>query len=112
MRVVFQSDREKAAFSDARRRRKGYGDVLGKKIGDRLDDLEAADCLDDMRHLPGRCHALREDRAGQFAVSLEGNTRLVFTPDHNPVPQLPAGGPDWNQITRITILEVVDYHGK
>jgi proteic killer suppression protein len=60
---------------------------------------------------PGNCHALRADRLGQFALSLWGSYRLVFEPNHNPIPRLPDGGIDRAVVTRIRILEVVDYHG-
>jgi len=36
--------------------------------------------------------------------------RLIFEPDHNPVPQKPDGGLDWTQVTRIRVIEITDYH--
>lgn len=71
----------------------------------------AAPTLIDMEKVPGRCHQLQGNRAGQFAVSLWGAHRLVFLPDHDPVPRLPDGGIDRSRVTRIVIKEVVDYHG-
>jgi len=63
-----------------------------------------------MSQAPGRCHALSSNRAGQFAVHLWGQYRLVFYPDHDPVPRTPEGEIDLANITKITIAEVVDYH--
>ena len=65
-----------------------------------------------MDGVPGNCHQLSADRDGKFAVDLWGPYRLTFAPDHDPVPTLPDGGIDKSQVTKITIEEVVDYHGK
>jgi proteic killer suppression protein len=77
----------------------------------RLASLLAAPTLKDMDGVPGRCHALGADRHGQFAVSLGGSHRLIFIPDHDPIPTLPDGGIDLTLVTKISITEVVDYHG-
>jgi proteic killer suppression protein len=68
--------------------------------------------LRDLEGVPGNCHQLHADRAGDFAMYLWGSYRLVFQPDHDPVPELPAGGIDRALVTRIIVKEVVDYHGK
>lgn len=67
--------------------------------------------MSDMEGVPGHCHQLTADRAGQFAVNLLGGSRLIFTPDHNPVPPTADGGIDRSRVTRIRIEEVVNYHG-
>lgn len=59
---------------------------------------------------PDRCHQLVGDRAGQFAVDLTRSKRLIFEPDHDPVPRQEDGGIDREMVTSIMILEVVDYH--
>jgi proteic killer suppression protein len=64
-----------------------------------------------MANVPGHCHALTEDRAGQFALDLWSSYRLVFEPADNPLPLLPDGGLDRHQVRRVRILEVVNYHG-
>ncbi len=91
---------------------KNYGADVAKVLNRRLNQLAAAENLETMRHLPGRCHELRGDRAGRLAVSLTGNLRLVFEPADDPVPRKADGGLEWSGITEVTILEVEDYHGK
>ena len=59
---------------------------------------------------PERCHQLRENRKGQYAVDLNQSLRLVFEPNHNPVPTLADGGIDLERVTAITIIGVIDYH--
>ena len=88
-----------------------HGAARAKLIARRLSNLRAADTLADMRHFPGRCHELREDRRGQLALSLDGPYRLIFEPADDPVPCLPGENLDWAHVTTIRILEVVDYHG-
>lgn len=83
---------------------------MAKRLRSRLDDLQAATCLEDLRHTPGRLHQLSGDRAGQFAIDLEHPRRLVFIPQHNPPPRTPEGGLDWRQITAIEIIAIIDYH--
>lgn len=59
---------------------------------------------------PDRRHMLSGDRAGQYAVDLVHPRRLIFEPNHDPIPRLPDGGVNLKEVTSITILEVVDYH--
>ena len=88
---------------------------LGRQLEAReapLASLEAAPTLTDMDGVPGNCHPLRADREGQFAVHLWGRYRLVFEPNHEPIPLLDDGGIDKALVTNIVITEVVDYHGR
>ena len=59
---------------------------------------------------PERRHLLSSGRRGQYAVDLVHPYRLVFEPDHDPVPRTADGGIDIDRVTAITIMEVVDYH--
>ena len=76
----------------------------------RVASLAAAPTLADMRGVPGRFHQLTGDHAHQFALTINANERLVFESDHNPLPTLPDGGVDLAAVTRIRIIELVDYH--
>jgi len=53
---------------------------------------------------------MREDRAGQLSLDLDGPYRLIFKPAHDPVPAKPDGGLDWSGVTAVSILEVRDTH--
>jgi len=101
---------EKSCASDKQGRRK-FGANQWKLLKRRLASLVAAPTLKDMDGVPGRCHPLGADRNGQFALSLWGSYRLIFVPDHDPIPTLLDGGIDLVRITQISITEVVDYHG-
>ena len=59
---------------------------------------------------PDRAHPLKGDREGQFAVDLVHPQRLVFEPNHEPIPRSEDGGIDVEQVTAIVIVDVTDYH--
>jgi toxin HigB-1 len=79
-------------------------------IKSRLASLLAAETLADMSNVPGRCHALTADRAGQFAVHLLEPYRLVFVPVVHQSASGPDGALDLKRVTAISILEIVNYH--
>lgn len=87
-----------------------YGDRMARVIRTRLDDLDAAENLEDMRNIAGRCHELVGDRAGQLSVDLVHPQRLIFTPEGEPIPRKPDGGLDWTQIRYVRILGIEDTH--
>jgi plasmid maintenance system killer protein len=87
-----------------------HGQVCARKATARLQDLEAAASLEDMRTLPGKCHELSGDRAGQLAITLSGGKRLILEPASNPIPARPDGGLDWTNVRSIRVLAIDDYH--
>ena len=88
-----------------------FGAESAKKLGMRLQAIEAADCLADLFTLPQcRCHPLNGDRKGQFAVDLKHPFRLVFEPRHDPMPLADDGGIDLSRVTAVKVLAVEDYH--
>ena len=87
-----------------------YGADMAKQIRKRLDDLDAAATLEDMRSLPGRCEELTGDRSGELSVRLTANYRLIFQTNHDPMPVKADGGLDWTQVTAVEVTEVIDYH--
>jgi plasmid maintenance system killer protein len=111
MDIDFRTTKLRKACSSDKAMRAEWGDQMAKKLKRRLADLEAAVCLEDMRALPGRFHQLKGDRSGEFAAALSGQYRLIFRPDHDPVPTMKDGGVDWAQITALVVIDVgVDYH--
>ena len=100
-------------FNKTKKLRREYGAKMAKVIRRRLDDLADAECLEDMRHLPGRCHELSGDRKGTLSVDLRKQYRLIFRPRvEGPAPTRPDGGLDWQAVDAIEIVEVDDTHGK
>lgn len=87
---------------------KELGDIGARKLQMRLFELESATRVTDL--VQGRPHELTGDRAGCFALDLAGGRRLVFAPDHDPLPTRPDGGTDWTQVTIVCIQYIGDYH--
>jgi proteic killer suppression protein len=87
-----------------------FGD-MAEVIMNRLQVLARANHLGQVPHTkPTRRHQLSGARREQFAVDLLHPYRLVFRPDHNPLPQRLDGGVDLNAVIAIEIIEIIDYH--
>jgi proteic killer suppression protein len=110
MEIGFAKSKLAKLCNSEKKLRGEYGPRMAGLIQQRLMDLAAAETLEVMRTLPGRCHQLTENLAGLFAVDLVHPDRLVFRPDHDPVPKLSSGGIDWSRVTRIEIVGIGDYH--
>lgn len=112
MKVFFLSGKLQKQCSESRLMTKAFGAQVAGKIQQRLDDLYDAGCLEDMRHLPGRCHELKGERRGQLALCLNENYRLVFVPAERPLPLKFDGGLDWKLVDAVSVVSVEDYHGQ
>lgn len=77
---------------------KMYGTQMAEKIQRRIDQIKAADSVEQMiQYKVGRCHPLHQNRKNQFAVDLVHPMRLVFEKNGNEI-----------QVAKI--IEIVDYH--
>jgi proteic killer suppression protein len=111
MEINFSSRTLQKVCNSEKEMRTKFGKPLAERLQQRLAELKAAETLEDIRWLPpARCHELSQDRKGQVAVDLVQPKRLIFEPDHNPVPRKPDGGLDWPHVTRIRVIEIIDYH--
>ena len=110
MKIDFLSVKDKDFFGNSKEVIKKHGPENDKKLRNRLDDLDAAQSMDDLLNLPGKWEELKNDRAGQFSARLHGGLRLIVKPQKQPPPTKPDGGLDWRAIDSIHIIEMVDYH--
>lgn len=113
MDVYFRTSKFRKHTETIASAQREWGERRGKLLRRRLDELAAAvPSLEMMRKLPGaRCHELTGNLKGKLAVDLDHPYRLLFEPAHDSVPRKPDGGLDWTQVTAITVLEIIDYHG-
>lgn len=112
MEVCFASRKMQKTCSSEKEMKREWGNVLAKKLQQRLMELKAADTLDDISRLPpARCHELKGGRKGELSLDVTHPYRLVFRPDHDPSPFKSDGGLDWTKVTKVVVLEVVDTHG-
>ena len=78
----------------------------------RLDEIRDANSLAVLKTLPqARCHPLKGDLEGRWAVDLEHPYRLTFELAHDPLPGRDDGSLDVDRVTAIRIIGVEDYHG-
>lgn len=108
MVIRFRTRRLHVIANDGKAARKALGKRCADLLRKRLDDLQAADDLEVMRYLPGRCHELAGDRAGQLALDLEHPRRLVIEPLDGDRSE--NGGLDWSTVTAVEVVEIIDYH--
>ena len=114
MDISFKSTRLEKQFNEGRQLEKVHGSCRARAIRLRMTVLRAALNLKDFwppKSGPCRCHELTEGkRRGQLSVDLDHPYRLIFVPNHKPVPVKRDGGLDWEQVTAITIIGIEDTH--
>jgi proteic killer suppression protein len=108
--INFESKELARRCSEKKQRVRAWGSDGAKKVNLRLQQLQAARTLADMRALPGRCHELKGERAGHLSIDLHHPYRLVFRPTADPPPIKDDGGLDWTEVDAVTVMEIVDYH--
>lgn len=108
--VLFVNTKLKELCESERALQREHGQSCARKVSGRLQDLEAALSLEDIRSLPGACHELTGDRAGQLAIRVGGGKRLILEPASNPTPVKEDGGLDWLEVRAVRIVAIHDYH--
>ena len=59
---------------------KAYGELVARKYIQRVNIIKTARDINELKRLPAlRCHQLKGERLGQWAVNLTGYQRLIFT---------------------------------
>lgn len=98
MRITYRSRKIEKVCTIASEAEKEYGAEMASKIHQRIDEIGAADTVEEMVQFRiGRCHLLKGNRKGQYAVDLIHPYRLVFEKNGNEI-----------QIAHV--MEIVDYH--
>ena len=111
MEITFRNRKLARVFISRDTLAREYGARMERTITNRLAVLGSARTLAMVPTIPPvRRHLLSGGRRGQYAVDLVHPHRLVFEPDHDPVPRTTDGGINVDRVTAITIMEVVDYH--
>jgi proteic killer suppression protein len=108
MEITFAKKKWQELCEQERLAQKRLGAKCAKKLKTQLAIIRVANCVKEL--VIGNPHPLIEDRAGQFAVNLEGGNRLVFKPDDDPIPLTNDGSIDWPNVTAVCIVFIGDYH--
>ncbi len=109
MEVGFDDPRLEKLCRSEKELRKQFGVVRARKLEARIKSLTAAESLDEMRQLPGRCHELTANLAGILSLDLDHPYRLLFRPKDATAPGA-GGGLDWKQVTSVVLMSVTDTH--
>lgn len=82
MLVKFRKKKLEKCYRQSKEASKAFGAEVAKKYIQRINIIKNTRNLDELKQLPGlRCHPLKGDREGQYAVNLTGFYRLIFTLD-------------------------------
>ena len=80
MEIRFRTRKLQKQYHNHREAEKAYGREVARKYVLRVNTIKAARDINELRSLPVlRCHPLKGDRQGQWAINLTGFYRLIFT---------------------------------
>ena len=110
MRLSYKNKKLEACLTTDKGLTKTYG-RLAKKIKQRRLQLESADNLWVISTIKVlRLHPYHGDRQGIWSIDIQENWRMLFTIDHDPIPQLEDGGVNLKAVTIIRIESIEDPH--
>jgi len=82
LKVEFKNKKLEKCHKDSKEAIKKYGEQVGRKYIQRVDLISDADTSEDLVAMKSlRCHPLKGDRDGQWAMNLTGFDRLIFQYD-------------------------------
>jgi len=82
LEVVFRTRKLKKEYTSSKDATKAYGLNVARKYIQRVNIIKNAFDIDELLLLPGlRCHPLKGERRGQYALNLTGFYRLIFSLD-------------------------------
>ncbi|MCC8067737.1 MAG: type II toxin-antitoxin system RelE/ParE family toxin [Clostridiales bacterium] len=98
MHITYKNKKLEKICTNAKTAEKIYGKLMAEKIHQRIDEISASSNVEMMIQFHiGRCHMLKQNRKGQYAVDLIHPYRLIFEKNGE-------------EIQIANILEIVDYH--
>lgn len=98
MQISYKNKKIEKICTDTSYARKKYGLDMAIKIHQRVNEIKASDNVENMiKYRIGRCHELKGDRSGDYAVDLVQPYRLTFSVERN-------------EVMIALIKEIIDYH--
>ncbi len=111
MHVSFSTRKLQKACNSEKEMKAEWGPKMATKLQQRLMELQAAETLDQISRVPpARCHEHTQNNKGKLSVDLGHPYRLMFEPNHDPVPTKPDGGLDWSKVTAVVVMGIEDPH--
>ncbi len=79
MIVKFKTRQLETCYRQYRKANKTFGEQIARKYIQRIDIIQQSQNLDELMKLPGlRCHPLKGEKKGQYAINLTSFYRLIF----------------------------------
>lgn len=98
MQISYKNKKIEKICTDTSYARKKHGLDMAIKIQQRVNEIKASDNVENMiKYGIGRCHELKGDRSGDYAVDLVQPYRLTFSVERN-------------EVMIALIKEIIDYH--
>lgn len=110
MIITFSDKKFQKIVHDNKKLNQKMGSLRADKIRLRLNQLNDAVTLEDVRNLAGKYHELKSNRKGQWACDLDQPYRLIFKPHEDPIPTDDKGWYIWSEIRGVEIIEITNYH--
>ena len=80
MEVRFRTRRLEKQYQSHKEAERAYGKEVARKYIQRVNIIKQARNIEELKALPGlRCHPLKGNRQGQWAIYLTGFYCLIFT---------------------------------
>lgn len=80
MEVIFRTRKLRKCYLESQLAIRTWGYEVGQRYIQRIDIIQEARDINELCQLPALdCHPLKGSRKGQYAVSLTGFWRLIFT---------------------------------
>jgi len=77
--VKFKTRQLRTCYLQHRKARQAFGETVARRYIQRINIIQNTQSIDELMRLPAlRCHALKGDRSGQYAINLTGFYRLIF----------------------------------
>lgn len=80
MVVAFRTNKLERCYRQSKKAVREFGPDIARRYIQRIDIIKSTRSIEELQQLPGlRCHPLKGNRAGQWAINLTGFYRLIFT---------------------------------
>ena len=110
MKLFFENRKMQKLLNGEKAILSHFGTAVGRRVMQRLTELDAAETLQMVSHLPPpRCHELTVPGEHVFSVDVSGNMRLLFRP-HGEFAEKEDGGIELASVKSVCVIEVKDTH--
>jgi plasmid maintenance system killer protein len=108
MEIAFKSKKLEKRLTVPSELQRFYG-TFAKAITLRINEFRSTGSLGTIKNRH-HAHKLRAELDGCISVNITANYRMLFKPNNDPLLLKADGGIDLDQVTKILIINIIDYH--